>query len=162
MGAQLHSAEPGLDQDEFDAYCDHSWCATQARWSGTYRILAPEAHAAPRLLFRAEFDLARLARSAADRRARPLLHRARVPHRRRDRAAVVGNRALRARARLRVPRRLRLDERRRRRRRRRALYDGLKPESLAPREYRVFPKRALPMWGIESPRRAAPAPLLKG
>jgi putative hemolysin len=44
LGAVLHSSQPGLDVDEFDAYCDHL-VVREDRTSeivGTYRMLPPE------------------------------------------------------------------------------------------------------------------------
>ena len=44
MGAHTKSKEPGLDQDLFDAYCDHLLVQNDATGEvvGTYRILRPE------------------------------------------------------------------------------------------------------------------------
>jgi putative hemolysin len=43
LGATLHSATPGLDIDEFDAYCDHLVVRDDATGEvvGTYRMLPP-------------------------------------------------------------------------------------------------------------------------
>ncbi|MEU5217117.1 GNAT family N-acyltransferase [Streptomyces sp. NPDC020807] len=64
MGAILDGAEPGLDSDAFDAYCDHLLVRDEATGEvvGTYRILPPErAAVAGRLYAESEFDLNRLA-----------------------------------------------------------------------------------------------------
>lgn len=64
MGAQLSSREPGIDEDLFDAYCDHLIAINDETGEvvGTYRILPP--HQAKRLgsyYSDTEFDLTRLA-----------------------------------------------------------------------------------------------------
>ncbi|GKQ39726.1 GNAT family N-acetyltransferase [Streptomyces sp. A012304] len=63
MGALLTSAQPGLDIDPFDAYCDHLLVrdADTGQVVGTYRLLPPErAAVAGRLYSEGEFDLAPL------------------------------------------------------------------------------------------------------
>ncbi|MEU0114305.1 GNAT family N-acyltransferase [Streptomyces bobili] len=60
MGALLTSAEPGLDADPFDAYCDHLLVrdADTGQVVGTYRLLPPErAAVAGGLYSESEFDL---------------------------------------------------------------------------------------------------------
>ena len=64
MGAHLHSAEPGLDQDRFDALCDHLILRDTRSHEvvGTYRILnARQAVRAGGFYSEEEFDLTRLA-----------------------------------------------------------------------------------------------------
>ncbi|MFG3509224.1 GNAT family N-acetyltransferase [Streptomyces sp. NPDC047821] len=64
LGAHLDGPEPGLDGDEFDAYCDHLLVREEATGDivGTYRLLPPErARIAGRLYSESEFDLTRLA-----------------------------------------------------------------------------------------------------
>jgi putative hemolysin len=64
LGARLHSAEPGLDIDEMDPYCDHLLIREESTGQivGTYRMLPPHrAQAAGRLYSDSEFDLAGLA-----------------------------------------------------------------------------------------------------
>ncbi|RST17722.1 GNAT family N-acetyltransferase [Streptomyces sp. WAC05374] len=64
LGAHLEGPEPGLDSDEFDAYCDHLLVREEATGDivGTYRLLPPErARIAGRLYSESEFDLTRLA-----------------------------------------------------------------------------------------------------
>ncbi|MGW2847659.1 GNAT family N-acetyltransferase, partial [Streptomyces sp. NPDC001274] len=64
LGARLHSPEPGLDSDAFDAYCDHLLVREEATGEvvATYRVLPPErAEAAGGLYAESEFDLGRLA-----------------------------------------------------------------------------------------------------
>ena len=63
MGARIKAREPGLDQDLFDAWCDHLLVQDEATGEvvGTYRILAP--HQARKLgsyYSDTEFDLTRL------------------------------------------------------------------------------------------------------
>ncbi|MGV9500067.1 GNAT family N-acetyltransferase [Streptomyces sp. NPDC003642] len=63
MGALLTGAEPGLDVDSFDAYCDHLLVReeTTGQVVGTYRLLPPErAAVAGRLYSEGEFDLSAL------------------------------------------------------------------------------------------------------
>lgn len=64
MGARIHAREAGLDQDLFDAYCDHLLVQDEDTGEvvGTYRILPP--HQAQKLgsyYSDTEFDLTRLA-----------------------------------------------------------------------------------------------------
>jgi putative hemolysin len=164
MGARLHSPEPGLDQDEFDPYCDHLVVRDDDEVVGTYRILPPDAaRRAGSYYSETEFDLVRLApiRGRIAELGRSCIA---PPYRTGGVIALLwagiaryvmargyeylagcasmsaadgGDGA-------------------------RAVYDGLSPGSLAPREYRVFPKRPLPLWATESAERAAVAPLLKG
>ena len=64
MGARLASAAEGLDQDEFDLYCDHLLVreSESGRVVGTYRILPPHRREQiGRLYSESEFDLTRLA-----------------------------------------------------------------------------------------------------
>jgi putative hemolysin len=60
MGAQLDEATPGIDQDEFDLYCDHLLVREKASGVvvGTYRILPPHRREQiGRLYSASEFDL---------------------------------------------------------------------------------------------------------
>jgi putative hemolysin len=64
LGATLHSATPGLDVDEFDAYCDHLIVRDDATAEvvGTYRMLPPERAAqAGRRYSDGEFEMGALA-----------------------------------------------------------------------------------------------------
>jgi putative hemolysin len=64
LGAALHSPEPGLDGDRFDAFCDHLVVREDASGEivGTYRMLPPErATAAGGLYAEGEFVLDALA-----------------------------------------------------------------------------------------------------
>jgi putative hemolysin len=64
MGATLHSPRPGLDVDEFDAFCDHLVVRddNSGEIVGTYRMLPPErARESGRLYPDGEFDLTALA-----------------------------------------------------------------------------------------------------
>ncbi|WP_066951654.1 GNAT family N-acetyltransferase [Streptomyces lushanensis] len=63
LGARIDGPEPGLDIDEFDAYCDHLLVREEATGEvvGTYRLLPPDrARAAGRIYSDSEFDLSRL------------------------------------------------------------------------------------------------------
>ena len=63
MGANLSGAEEGLDQDIFDAYCDHLLVRENdaGKVIGTYRILPPDsARAIGSYYSETEFDLTRL------------------------------------------------------------------------------------------------------
>jgi putative hemolysin len=164
MGARLNSPEPGLDQDEFDAYCDHLVVRDAGEIVGTYRILAPDAaRRAGAYYSEAEFELSRLAPIRG--RIAELGRSCIAPQ---YRTGGVVTRLWSGIARYVLARGYEYlagcasmsaadgGEGAR------ALYEGLAPASIAPREYRVFPRRALPLWGIESASRAAPPPLLKG
>src|SRR6058998_251495 len=61
LGAVLHTDEPGLDVDEFDAHCDHLLIRDESSGEvvGTYRMLPPNRTA--RLYADSEFHLAALA-----------------------------------------------------------------------------------------------------
>lgn len=64
MGARLGGPEPGVDEDRFDAHCDHLLVreAHTGEVVGTYRILGPRAAESARGYYsEQEFDLARLA-----------------------------------------------------------------------------------------------------
>lgn len=63
MGARLATPSPGVDEDRFDAYCDHlvTRDLESGEIVGTYRILPPRAaQAAGGYYSELEFDLARL------------------------------------------------------------------------------------------------------
>lgn len=63
LGATLHSARPGLDADDFDAYCDHLIVRDDATGAvvGTYRMLPPQRAArAGRRYSEGEFDMSAL------------------------------------------------------------------------------------------------------
>jgi putative hemolysin len=61
LGAKLHSAEPGIDQDIFDPYCEHLVVRDGAEVVGTYRLLPPEGARRLGLYYsETEFDLIRL------------------------------------------------------------------------------------------------------
>jgi putative hemolysin len=67
MGARLTGPEAGVDEDRFDAFCDHLLVrdADTGEVVGTYRLLAPDAARAAGGCYSAqEFDLARLAQLA--------------------------------------------------------------------------------------------------
>jgi putative hemolysin len=61
LGARLDSSEPGIDQDIFDAYCEHLVVKDGAEVVGTYRLLPPEGAKRIGLYYsETEFDLIRL------------------------------------------------------------------------------------------------------
>jgi putative hemolysin len=61
LGARLDSPEPGIDQDIFDAYCEHLVVKDGAAVVGTYRLLPPEGAKRIGLYYsETEFDLIRL------------------------------------------------------------------------------------------------------
>jgi putative hemolysin len=61
LGAKLGSAEPGIDQDIFDAYCEHLVVRDGNEVVGTYRLLPPEGAKKIGLYYsETEFDLIRL------------------------------------------------------------------------------------------------------
>jgi len=63
MGAQLSTADQGIDSDEYDALCAHLMVEDRSSGMvvGTYRMLSPEAaRKAPALYSEHEFNLARL------------------------------------------------------------------------------------------------------
>jgi putative hemolysin len=61
LGAKLESAEPGIDQDIFDPYCEHLVVRDGAEVVGTYRLLPPEGAKRIGLYYaETEFDLTRL------------------------------------------------------------------------------------------------------
>jgi putative hemolysin len=64
LGARLPSEALGIDQDEFDAHCEHLIArdGTSGEVIGTYRVLSPErARHLGRFYSDSEFDLSRLA-----------------------------------------------------------------------------------------------------
>jgi len=64
LGATVHSPEPGIDADRFDAFCDHLVVREDATGEivGTYRVLPPErARAAGSLYCESEFAIDALA-----------------------------------------------------------------------------------------------------
>jgi len=64
LGAVLDTRRPGVDEDRFDAFCDHLLVREEATGAivGTYRVLAPaRARAAGALYTDGEFDLTALA-----------------------------------------------------------------------------------------------------
>lgn len=63
LGARLPSREPGIDEDEFDAHCEHLVVREEGSGEviGTYRLLAPEAARRVGSYYsETEFDLTRL------------------------------------------------------------------------------------------------------
>jgi putative hemolysin len=61
LGAKLQSAEPGIDHDIFDPYCEHLVVRDGDQVVGTYRLLPPEGAKRIGLYYsETEFDLIRL------------------------------------------------------------------------------------------------------
>ena len=163
MGAQLHSPEPGLDQDRFDPHCSHLVVRDEDEVVGTYRILAPEAARRIGAYYsESEFSLdrlehikprmAELGRSCIDPRYRTggvitLLWAGIARY-----ALARGYDYLAGCASMSVADGGGSA---------RALYASLPAASIAPDEYRVFPRTALPAAGRRAPGVPAPA-LLKG
>jgi putative hemolysin len=166
LGARLASREHGIDEDEFDAYCEHLVARDEETGEviGTYRLLAP--HAACRVggyYAETEFDLTRL------RLLRPRMlevGRSCIHPDYRNRAVISllwagltryvlahgyaylagcasmgmadgGHAAA-------------------------AAYARLRREHLAPIEYHVFPRHALPLEALDASVPAAIPPLLRG
>ena len=67
LGAVLHSPEPGLDVDRFDAFCDHLLVRDEGSGEivGTYRMLPPDRGRAGRRAVRGERVRAGRSRAAA-------------------------------------------------------------------------------------------------
>jgi putative hemolysin len=163
MGARLHSDEPGLDQDAFDPHCSHLVVRDEDEIVGTYRILGPEAARRIGAYYsETEFDLARLApirpvlaelgRSCIDPRYRTggvitLLWSGITRY-----VLARGYEYLAGCASMSMA-----DGGGAARR----FHAGLPAANVAPAEYCVFPRTALPPWRGESAAMAIP-PLLKG
>ena len=164
MGATLHSPEPGLDQDRFDAFCDHLVVRDGSEIVGTYRLLSPDAaRRAGAYYSEDEFDLSRLqpirgrlaelGRSCIDPRYRTggviALLWSGISRYALERgyeylagcasmsAADGGGSA-------------------------RVVYAGLPAASMAPGEHRVFPRRALPARRSGCGAKTSLPPLFKG
>ena len=162
MGARLHSQEPGLDQDVFDPYCSHLVVRDEDEVVGTYRILAPEA--ARRIgsyYSETEFNLDRLGHIKPQMAE---LGRSCIEPRYRTGGVITllwagiaryvlarGYRYLAGCASMSVA-----DGGGGAR----VLYAGLPSSSIAPQEYRVFPRTSLPAWRGEAASVTPPA-LLK-
>ena len=165
LGARLNSRKPGVDEDIFDAFCEHLVVRNDATGEviGTYRILSPEnAKAIGSYYSESEFDLTRL------QHLRPRMveiGRSCVHHDFRTGATIAllwsgladymqkggydylvgcasvsmadgGHAAA-------------------------SLYNQLQ-EHLSPIEYRVFPRCALPLEALKSDVKAETPPLIKG
>jgi putative hemolysin len=165
LGARLASREPGIDEDIFDAHCEHLVACEEASGEvvGTYRILGPGA--AKRIgcyYAETEFDLTRLRllRAGLVEVGRSCIHPA---HRNGAVIALLwagiarymlagGHACLGGCASM-------------------SMADGghaaasayarLRARHLAPVEYRVFPRRALPLEELDATRPAALPPLLR-
>jgi putative hemolysin len=166
MGARLASREPGVDHDIFDPYCEHLLARDERSGEviGTYRLLSPESARKIGCYYsEQEFDLTRL-RLLRDRMVevgRSCIHPA---HRSGAAIALLwgglarymlrggydylfgcasmsmtdgGHGAA-------------------------AVYERLRADRLAPVEYRVTPRCALPLDKLDSSGPAEPPPLLKG
>jgi putative hemolysin len=166
MGAKLTGPEPGVDEDRFDAYCDHLIVRDVGTGEvvGTYRILNPRAaEAAGGYYSEQEFDLARLShlRGSLVEIGRSCIHadyrtgaaitllwsglaRYMLTHRHQyligcaSMGMADGGYAAAA------------------------LYRGIERQHLSPLEYRAFPRVRLPLESLDDGRTAQLPPLLKG
>jgi putative hemolysin len=152
FGARLQGPEPGIDEDRFDAHCEHLLVRDGASGEvvGTYRMLDPEgARAAGALYSAGEFDLDRLTHLAPRlvEVGRSCIH----PGYRRGAAISLlwsgigafmrarGYEYLAGCASIGMADGGRLA---------RAVYRTVAARHLAPREYRVFPRRPLPLHSL--------------
>lgn len=166
LGARLRARTPGIDEDEFDAHCEHLVVQDEdcGEVVGTYRLLAP--HAARRVgsyYSETEFDLTRLRhlRARLVEAGRSCIHpgyrdgaviallwaglaRYMLAHRYAYLAGCAsmgmgdgGHGAA-------------------------AAWSRLRREHLAPVEYHVFPRWPLPLEELDASRRAEIPPLLRG
>jgi len=166
MGARLPSRTPGVDKDMYDPHCHHLLVRDEdnGKVVGTYRILPPEAARLMRSYYSdSEFDLTRLqhlrsrmvevGRSCIDAEYRSgavitLLWSGLARYMMENRydylmgcasigMADGGHNAAN-------------------------IFASLGPEHMAPAEYRVFPRCALPLEKLATGVRAEPPPLIKG
>ena len=163
LGATLHTPEPGLDIDRFDAFCDHLVVREDATSEivGTYRMLPPHsAKALGSLYAEGEFDIGGLAplRSALVETGRSCVH---PDHR--DGAVVglvwagiarymllTGNRWLVGCASVPLGDGGAVAS---------SVWEQVRSRHMAPHEYRARPLRP---WQPGAPRRAPLPPLLRG
>ncbi|MCX7153638.1 MAG: GNAT family N-acetyltransferase [Proteobacteria bacterium] len=166
MGASLESASDGIDEDRFDAYCEHLLVrdVETAEVVGTYRVLSPAAASqAGGFYTEQEFDLARLAhlRGCMVEVGRSCIHpgyrsggvimllwtgllRYMVEHRHEYLIGCAsismadgGNAAA-------------------------SIFRAVESRHMSPIEYRVFPRCRLPLESLDDARTAALPPLVKG
>jgi putative hemolysin len=166
LGARLDPREPGVDQDRFDPFCEHLIVREEDTGEvvGTYRVLSPEAaRRIGRYYAESEFDLVRLQllRGRLVEVGRSCIH---PEHRGGALIALLWSGLARymvengygylggcasmsmldgghAAA---------------------SVFGHLRSEHLAPIEYRVFPRLALPLEELDATRAATPPALLRG
>jgi putative hemolysin len=166
MGARLGGPDPGVDQDRFDAHCDHLLVRETDTGDvvGTYRILGPRAaEAAGGYYSEQEFDHARLAH------LRPTLVELgrsciRADHRNGSVIALLwgglarymlahGHGCLIGCASISMADGGHAAA---------SIYRRIAGRHLAPPEYRVFPRLRLPLERLHESRKAEAPPLIKG
>lgn len=167
MGARLASAEPGVDRDMFDPFCEHLLArdAESGEVVGTYRVLnGAQAKKIGGFYSDDEFDLTRLAhlRERLVEVGRSCVHPGYrhggtiamlwgglaeyMTRHRHEYLMGCASVSMRDGGRLAA-----------------SLYRRLAPEHLSPAEYRVFPRHRLPLEALESDLESPPVPpLLKG
>lgn len=166
LGARLQSREAGIDEDIFDAHCDHLVARDDASGEtiGTYRLLPPRRAARLGCYYaEAEFDLTRLApvRERMVEVGRSCIH----PEYRNGAVIALlwsglaryvlahGYRYLAGCASISLSDGGRTAG---------AVWASLRETHLAPVEYQVFPRCRLPLEELEAAPRAKLPPLLKG
>jgi putative hemolysin len=166
LGARLPGSEAGIDQDIFDAHCEHLVVREEATGEvvGTYRILGPDAARRIGCYYsESEFDLIRL------RSLRPRLvevGRSCIDARHRNGAVIAllwsglarymiagGHAYLGGCASMGVADGGHGAA---------SVFEKLRASHLAPVEYRVFPRRVLPLDELDASRPAEAPPLVRG
>lgn len=166
LGARLHARVPGVDHDVFDPYCDHLVVRDDGDGEvvGTYRILAPEAARRIGCYYaESEFDLVRLRllRERMVEVGRSCIHPA---HRSGAVIALLwaglarymlasGHVYLAGCASMSMADGGHAAA---------SVFERLRVRHLAPVEYRVFPRRCLPLDELDGRRPADATPLIRG
>lgn len=166
MGARLRSAEPGLDHDHYDPLCEHLVVRDEETGEpvGTYRILSPEAsRLAGGYYAEEEFDLSSLRqiREGLVEVGRSCIH---PDHRSGTVIGLLwaglarymlasGHRYLAGCASMGMGDGGHAAA---------SIFERLRHRHLAPAEFRVFPRRCLPLDELDLTRRAEPPPLVRG
>lgn len=166
MGARLRGAEPGLDQDHYDPLCEHLVVCDEETGDtvGTYRILSPEASIrAGGYYAEEEFDLSSLTaiRGSLVEVGRSCIHP-------RHRSGTVigllwsglarymlasGHRYLAGCASLGMNDGGHAAA---------SIFERLRHRHLAPTQFRVFPRRCLPLDELDATVPSGPPPLVRG
>jgi putative hemolysin len=166
LGARLNARLPGVDHDVFDPFCDHLVVRddTGGEVVGTYRILAPQAARRIGCYYaESEFDLVRLQllRERMVEVGRSCIHPA---HRSGAVIALLwaglarymlsnGHAYLAGSASMSMADGGHSAA---------SVFERLRARHLAPVEYRVFPRRCLPLDDLDTRRPADAAPLIRG